>query len=121
MPHIHAFFPEDQNTRNFLRVNRKHICEVFSRHSGYPIEEIALFPRPIPAADMELAVNVLPLEFVIHTGSKASTQEKSDACAAGFKQSILHECHGAAEIHFGVWLDSFLINTFVEHHPSKAA
>src|SRR5579864_2958642 len=100
MPHIHAVFPENPHIREFLKRNKRKICFAFSKQSGYPMEDIALFPRPIPPADMELTEGVLPLEFIIDSGSKTDTDQECLACAIGFKNGILDECHGATDIHF---------------------
>lgn len=117
MPHIRVIFVDHSDMRSFLMNFKKGLRHSLAKVTGYELGAISLIPEPIRFVDMELADNVLPLEFVIDVGTRVGTTEAIEKCSAAFKERIVRDFPFLAEINFGVWMRSFLINEFVEHKP----
>jgi len=116
MPHIRALFVDTPEVRGFLKAQKTEIRKIVADTIGYPPDEVAIFPESISVGDFELADNLLPLEFVINSGTRSL--DKEDELAEQMKMAILAQCSGAANINFGLWLISHEKNAFVESKPS---
>ena len=115
MPHIRAIFIDTPEVREFLKAQKTVIRKTIAHVLGYPYEDVALYPHRISQEDSELADNLLPLEFVVDSGTGSLEMEEN--CAKQIKMDLLDWCDGADRIHFGLWLVSHGKNAFVEHKP----
>ena len=101
--------------RKFLNTNRFLIRQIVATTLRYSNDEVAFYPHCISTEDAKLADNLLPLEFVVDSGTNVLNVD--EAHAARVEQAILDQCEGAAGIHFGVWIIADSKNGFVEHKP----
>ena len=115
MPHIRAVFVDSQEMREFLRAQKTKIREIVADKMGYPCADVALYPHRISEEEVEFADNVLPLEFVVDSGSRSLGKE--DEQAENIRGAILAQCDGAPRVHFGIWIVSHARNGFVENKP----
>ena len=97
MPHVRTVFVEDPGIREFLRTNKTTIREAFADILGYPPEDVAFYPQKISSGDAELADNLLPLEFVVDSGTRSLDSESE--CVLTMKLTILKRCEGADKLH----------------------
>jgi len=117
MPHIRAVFVDTTpGVRDFLKIYKTKIREIFAEKMGYPSEDVAFYPHRISKEDAELADNLLPLEFVMDTGTHLLDVEGLHA--AMVEQAILNQCDGAQDINFGIWIIAHAKNAFTEHRPN---
>lgn len=117
MPHIRAIFPEHPHTHVFVGGNRRLICEIVAKHTGYNVDEVALFPEIISEKNSGASHNLLPLEFVIDVGKKIKTEKDAGAIAQRIKEDIVGTCDSPPS-HFGIWLRAYSVNEFVDHRTS---
>ena len=117
MPHIRPLFPENTGIRTFLVYSKLIVCDIVSDATGYSTKEIATIPDIVRPEDMEMADNLLPLEWVIRVGSKCVGLVEEQA--KEIKKNILAKLPNAREIHFGIWLISPSDAFYVEHDPKK--
>lgn len=115
MPHINAIFIENKETRHFLERNANRFRKIVANATGYGIESIAVIPQSIKGADVIIAANTLPLEFVIDVGTKITSPEHAHELSESIKKSIVKECVGGIAFHFGVWIRGFPINGYSEY------
>ena len=115
MPHIYTVFPANSDEiRAILKEQKTNIRKSLALCGGYEMSDIAVIPRPISDDDIELADNILPLEFVIDTGSR--TVNEALALKKALKRAFIEHC-GLKHINFGIWVRPFAHSAFVEHKP----
>ena len=118
MPHVRTLFPDNGRIRNLIRDNKTLIRMIVSGCTGYRLEEIALIPDIIPHDHADLSENLLPLEFVIDTGTKCSGKTKEVGNL--ILNDLMVRVPGLCDVNFGVWLRSMTDNHFAEHKPPIA-
>ena len=118
MPHVRGLFVENEEMIAFLRANKTKIRTVVSRHTGYAPELIAFIPDMVPRALalLDLADNMLPLEFVIDVGVRCAGRTK--LINGRIKSQLLSGIEGVGRINFGIWLRTLTDNDFIEHKPA---
>lgn len=118
MPHIQVLFIEQPEVRNFLRKNKSKIRTIIAGVLEYPLEDVAFIPNAISSENLELADNLLPIEFTVNSGTR--TLEREDEYAGKIEQSLIDKFDFLAATNFGVWLISHGKNGFVEHKAQKS-
>lgn len=113
MPHIVPIFrADDDEVRAILKKHKTKFRELVAQQLGYELNDTAVIPRPIASEDVDLADNILRLEFVIDTGSRvvADIDIHKDVLETDFGNSC-----DLNHINFGIWIRSFEHSGFVEH------
>lgn len=113
MPHIRTVFVDTPANRAYIRANKTTIRQIVADRLGYPAEDVAFIPEPIRPEDMDLADNVLPIEFVIDAGERWFGDEDA---ADEIRYHILEAPHTNPFIPFGVWVRGHR-SKFAEHKP----
>ncbi len=116
MPHVHAIFPESECTKALLRKNKLAIREAVAKHTGYPLDQIALIPNMVPYNITDLSDNLMALEFKIDVGSKCTGQIKG--INPKIRGELLDTIEELRVINFGIWLCAVGENDFIEHKPA---
>jgi hypothetical protein len=106
-------FPEDQKVRELVKQHNNRIKKIVAEELGYDLPDIAVIPEIIRTEDIELAVNLLPLELVIDSGSRASENAQNHVDNIVVK---LAKLDGFGELEFGVWLRPMYESKFAGHN-----
>lgn len=117
MPHLIPVFPEDPKIRALIVEHKATLCEIVADVLGYKPNDVALKPDMIRAEDMDMAHNLLPLEFVVDAGSRSLTSLKPDV--AEIRRRIVWQIRDFGQINFGVWPKA-LPSEFIEHMPGDS-
>ena len=113
MPHIRMVFPEDLKVRELVKLHGGTILKLVAEELGYEAKDVAMVPEVIRIENAELAVNLLPLELVIDSGSRASENAQRHADNIVAK---LARMDGFGELVFGVWLRPMSESKFAGHN-----
>jgi hypothetical protein len=116
MPHIRALFVEDQDgdMKALLREKKTAIRKAVAFRTGYKLEEVAFIPDMVPAELVDLAENLLPLEFIIDAGTQCANPA-AGFIAANLKADFIEL--GLGNANFGIWLRAMTDNSYQEHKP----
>lgn len=118
MPHICPVYrASDDWTRAVLKINKTKFRELVAQRFGYEMSDVAVIPRSMSDDEIDLADNILPLEFVIDMGSRMVG--KIDDVMMNDLKIDFCGLTGLSEINFGIWIRSFEHNSFVEHKPAS--
>lgn len=116
MPHINEIFDGTRkDIRNRLKQHKKAFRSIVAKRAGYDMESVAIIPYPITEEDLELADNILPLEFVIDMGSRAMTEVQAVAQDIANK---INKLEGMAHLEFGVWVKAHSHCHYTEPHST---
>lgn len=117
MPHIIPVFPEDPVIRAFIVEHKTMLREIVANALGYEVNVVALIPNMIHKEDLDMADNLLPLEFIIDTGSSSVTSLRS--YVGVIRNNIVRQIKDFRQINFGVWPRA-LPSEFSEHKPGDS-
>ena len=114
MPHIIPVFPEDPAIRALIVEHKTTLREIVADVLGYEFDEVAVKPDMIRKEDMDMADNLLPLEFVVDAGLRPITSLKD--VVAAIRQRIVRQISAFGQVNFGVWPKASP-SEFAEHRP----
>jgi hypothetical protein len=122
VPHIHALFIHGENHRvDVLPALKKHKSDIriiIAEGIGYSLSSVVLIPHEIGDDLMLVADNILPLTFIVDSGSR--TPSNLTELAENIKQRILEECDDSfSRIDFSVWIRPQIPNGYAAHLPSE--